>query len=810
MKIQLKQNWDEVTTWENRSKDEFFIETPQSKKLFEYIFRKKAGSILISGQKGAGKTTSTVAAVNQIEKIIKKTAANEIVLPVYISSLYFEAIHDGRDPLLNIFSVIEVLKQLIKRLQYALRDIKKTNKEIKYNKEKLEGLLRDLSFTELVYKEKTSYSKRNSYENGISTNVNSSFGFGYNDGLINGKSGLVSKLRSEYKELEEATEGNEKFASKIGLTVEDLANDIKNLIYTIESQQHTTNWFKRTLYNVFNKNKKDVEKLKVKLIFIFDELDFFDDDPKQRIFVLEALKKIKSLLTSSDAHFIFIVGEKVYEEAIDPNGKYWTLFTERIFFHRLEGIYLNNYLDKIIKKDENFDLRDWELGKWSLIAKSKHNFFELIQLIKSSAFFDEDDKYTLNIDITDIESETLASLHYALNTIYEYFLQNPRNSSLYNLIYEVLDRIESSFLSWLHGNGDKAVSFAIPHGAKNEKEIAIIRNAVHSLLIYLYRLSGLSIQQELLDGRPQNILPLFQPNWQAIRPELNIENVKKGITGPISPEERGLFETTDKALTKINNIFESNFSLNELSKAFTMQVLQMTELSKNDIKELETIINIIDSETYFSPKRQQILIEKGNNLLTIIQRQINKLTKFKNLLLKKEWGDIDIDNEELILKSRNKVSQFQLDTRLTILPKVKNEPFTLDFEYLLSPGSMLDILFVTSNTNGSEINDEFFFARYDSRKTSQTVRDGILFKASGTPGWGYVKNVLVFRNKQSNRWLKGRIEYDGNSIKLLSPQKDNNHYQTQEKYNIDKIIKFLGFANQEGEVKIRSIKLAYT
>ncbi len=118
-------------------------------------------------------------------------------------------------------------------------------------------------------------------------------------------------------------------------------------------------------------------------IFVFDELDYYDDGVSdnggEKQLLLKTLKNFKLLFNSSAAKFIFIVGPNVYREMTANDGIFETIATNKISINDYSYEELFQFLNNITNTKDN-DFRDIKLY---LIGKSGINFYRLIQLIES-------------------------------------------------------------------------------------------------------------------------------------------------------------------------------------------------------------------------------------------------------------------------------------------------------------------------------------------------------------------------------------------------------------------------------------------
>jgi len=275
VKVSLKEDWDKIPEWHKigKSQNEYiYIDNPEVKKISEFMLIKESGSLLVSGARGSGKTSSVIYA---LEETIKSQGLQEsqdqVLLPIYLNAVQIDTFNASQGPFL---SLSQILKQLIRALKYNLE-----LKNIKIPKSLLE-LLIDIDATEVIWRRKNFFATGMQKE----TSVNSSIKLG--SVLQNIPISTKSEVKALYKGFFKRKNLEEKLIEKNGITIEDLIQGFMSVTKEVEEAMQE-NLIKTKTFNL-SKSKIEItisrrEKVKkTKLIFIIDELDYYDyEKPSQ-------------------------------------------------------------------------------------------------------------------------------------------------------------------------------------------------------------------------------------------------------------------------------------------------------------------------------------------------------------------------------------------------------------------------------------------------------------------------------------------------------------------------------------------------
>ena len=161
-----------------------------------------------------------------------------------------------------------------------------------------------------------------------------------------------------------------------------------------------------------------------KLVYVIDELDKLTENN-----VFEILKYFKNLFTWSNALFIFVGGEELYEFGKITNESSsqiyrpptYTYFTSRYFLQRPLWEDIDRYLSEIVEKIEG-NKEEWEELKHILGFESNNDFFDLRACIKNRLSFDKEGRPILIISKFGTEDIIKARLHKAAMVIFKKYV----------------------------------------------------------------------------------------------------------------------------------------------------------------------------------------------------------------------------------------------------------------------------------------------------------------------------------------------------------------------------------------------------
>lgn len=573
MKIVLKKDWDIPIRppFDDNVDEGYFVgREKEIKPLINEIIRRKSGSIFVSGYRGVGKTSLVYKALSEV----KKKDKNTIIVLLNAAQLEAESENDGIHPR-------KILDNLIRRLYSTTHDL-----NIDTNlKDNIKSLYRKAVATEFKLIENYQHLKLSSKEKTIEKSSEFLFSESNLRNVIFISSwtlavvlqfakiipyewlnnliplllafpipfvvNLTYKKHQETKELEEE--------KGIAEELYEFDNSIGNLEFDLE------------------KIHRELRKKDEKLIYVIDELDKLKVENVKGV-----LKFFKNLFTLSDALFIFIAGEEMYDLS-KPNkneteentniyrAKEHTYFSSKYFLSRPLTPDLDRYFDMIVESSD-MPSDDFETFKRALYFEANNDFFDLKTCIKGRVT-DFDDKNRAIIEFKRVQNDDIkkARLQKAISVLFEeqYMSLNQtkwfENESMLREIFEHAHMIDSSYSGEL---------FTDPTEGYTSSEMIRDFNGL------LYKIDAFNIQTET----PQPIkgvqvttrtyqytggIPSNVPNQLDKRMEyeekfiqeferycdfiISLNDVFIEITSKVKLSRNDLFNTPDNYVNQINN-----------------------------------------------------------------------------------------------------------------------------------------------------------------------------------------------------------------------------------------------------------------
>jgi len=366
-------------------------------------------------------------------------------------------------------------------------------------------------------------------------------------------------------------------------------NCVVNLIYRkrkVRKERKEASLKTEELYQLDNKIGNlefDLEQIHneitsngMKLVYVIDELDKLEKDV-----VKELLKYFKNLFTLSDALFIFIGGEELYnigrekkknsksegnsgsrgqeeENSELYRQKEYTYFTSRYFLSRPLYPDLSRFFDEIVEDWGGLAEKEKETFERSLLFDAKNDYFDLKTRIRDKITRFEDGKPVIEINkeelLSPYEQRKKGCIRLLPLLVEGKYLSHEHskwqeNEKLFRVIFEQADKIYDSYFGQ---------QFSDPAGEKVEDEL--IRD-FHGLL---YRYGAFTIQNET----SQNIKGVSAP-IRTYRYVGDIPNdLPDKLEEPVEYERRFIakFEEWVKYLISVVNPFREAQGDSKLSK----------------------------------------------------------------------------------------------------------------------------------------------------------------------------------------------------------------------------------------------------
>lgn len=461
------------------------------------------------------------------------------------------------------------------------------------------------------------------------------------------------------RDLSEESDNNNQKKQKIY----SLDNNVGNLEYDLECVQR----------NIAFERKK--------LVYVIDELDKFKPQS-----ICNMLDTFKNLFTLSDALFIFICGEEIYDKI---NGKgsntnrpvKYTYFSSKYFITRPSINDLDLFLDTIICKSTKISSPDFTILKKALCFEAKGDFFDLKIYIKDRIVgFDEENRPIINYEvnerdvqkarfqtiITALFEERYKSLNYSewykneclLRALYEHSHNIFNSYENKEFIDPKDDSIESELIRDFNSFLDSCGGFTLKQNIETKK----IRNLNVQILMYSYNGS--------IKGEPPLTINSFTEYEKRFRHNFErycgyvlaiIETFEKVSHSNKEVNRAELQENYNKFMRKIreHNIteyyqFQEHYKIYvESGEENTLRKYRrdnLSDMSKNIEIGIESLMNSLPThiEKNVSKLYQKTDLITGKNQ----SKFYNYLIDTHNIRLTSQ-GLIQLSDKEIVLESKN-------------------------------------------------------------------------------------------------------------------------------------------------------------
>jgi hypothetical protein len=415
-------------------------------KLTNELYRRSTGSILVSGYRGVGKTSLVYKALSDLRKKDKEL----IIVILNAAQLDVRSDNEEVDPK-------KIIENLIRRLYLIANE---TNLEIEI-KDQIDLLyqraIASVVNIERSHKNQLEHVNEKTHESNLSITIK-------NNGLILIVLGLLA-LFFQYIDIMSIGILNKIFpiiiASSGSLYIMYKNAQVTRKTKSIKESANEIYMFDNCIANL----EFDLERIhklihynyNKKIIYVIDELDKLESDNKKSKKVEEILNYFKNFFTLSNAIFVFIGGDKLYDSLSMPNEianqsdeisrpKNYTYFTSKYFISRPLWSDLDSYFDYIIQDTDIYPER-LNIIKRALCFEAKNDFFDLKKFI-SGRITSIDSKERPIIELIESDEDTnKARFHKAITILYEdkYKSKNSvdwrENERLINKLYRHVDKI---------------------------------------------------------------------------------------------------------------------------------------------------------------------------------------------------------------------------------------------------------------------------------------------------------------------------------------------------------------------------------
>jgi Cdc6-like AAA superfamily ATPase len=465
MKILLKRDWDlsmGAPVGEEIVEGHFVRRETELNLLINEILRKNRGAILVSGYPGVGKTSLVYKALSEAKKKDEKKGENTIIVLFNAPQLEFESENANIDPL-------TVIKNLIRRLYSATQDMKNLNSELK---KQIETLYRKAVATEFnlvtAYHISKEESKEIIKERTTLLSVNN---------LIYLSFWIIAAI-FQFVDITRWKTFNKIIPLLFAIPIPIIINIIRKK-YFKQREFEATKEEAKELYKLDNsvgnlefdldKIHTKMSKNGIKFIYVIDELDKINNDQATKI-----LKFFKNLFTLSDALFIILAGEKMYNigegtEEHSYRKKEYTYFTSKYYLSRPMWRDMSSYFDAIIH-DKQIEKDELEILKRALWYEAENDFFNLKNVVKDRITnFAENNLPVIEMENLNDDDLQRARLQKAITVLFEEKYRSSRhskwkeNENLLRNIIEHAGRIYSYYPGMEFGDPEDAYSADFGH-----------------------------------------------------------------------------------------------------------------------------------------------------------------------------------------------------------------------------------------------------------------------------------------------------------------------------------------------------------
>jgi len=499
LKLALKKDWDYFPHYE-KPQGHFIGRKEERNKIENWFIRREKGCLLVSGERGVGKTALVY------EALYKATAKNKKIIPVLINAsqlLIEESLVEGKDVLeisperLEEKIIINLIRRLYtaargkldddsqrklgKLYQKAISDKSEIKEEIKLKKE-----------TEQEEKDQQEIERKYSVDSEQIRNFLSSLGIivGMSFFYLSTKANLVLNIllgslffllpkTLSYKILKSITKSKKASESS---SIEELYitdKSISNLEYD--------------LYALLD--EISLPQVHSKIIFVIDEMDKIKET--ERVKITDIIKTFKNLFTLSSGLFVFIAGKDIYdvvEKSKEEREIACTFFNDKIFISRPNFDDLEKYIDEIIdeSKDKFTNKQIYQDFRNLLCYQAKSDFFELHFRIRDYiSDYDKEDRPVLQIESFEEIELFHANIQKALGQIFDlnkYWTPSCwyQNNLLLTGLYKFID---IPFFQELHLSKEPPT--------REDNLLLRIYLAQNNLIEYLLRLGVISLKGEI-------------------------------------------------------------------------------------------------------------------------------------------------------------------------------------------------------------------------------------------------------------------------------------------------------------------------
>lgn len=443
--LTLKKDWD-YPPHPKKEQGHFVGRKAEIDRLVNNLLRKNSGSILVSGDRGVGKTSLVYKAIQDVRK--EKTKTISVILnasQLEVTSKDGESSQQPQE---------KIIKNLIRRFYTAIKD-ENLNA---ITSTKIGDLYKKAVATKSETIERTSVIDAESEEELTAIKKELEIPVSNIKTIIASLCAAIAVLLQFNPLFSEDYEVANKIFPLLALfplPILFLYSWTRQRIKTTEKKlKKTVDEYYKVDGNIgnlefdFEEVLENIHGEEYKIIFVIDELDKIKEEQ-----VIEIIKSFKNLFNLSSSIFILITGKEIFdkiEQSKEARTVDYTLFTHKLFLSRPSFIDTENFIDEIIEEPNievfNKDQRYKDFKNY-LCFRAKSDFFDLYSVIRDF-IIDFDKEYHPQITLPELSTNELmeSRLQKAMGQIYDlYKSEMPsrwhENEILLSKFYSFLDNL---------------------------------------------------------------------------------------------------------------------------------------------------------------------------------------------------------------------------------------------------------------------------------------------------------------------------------------------------------------------------------
>ena len=588
--IKLSKDWDYQPKLHNKL-GHHVIRQNEQKILQEFMIRRKEGALLILGQRGIGKTSAIITAINESLKLDKS------IIPIILKAptITITKDDDGKIILIN----------LIRSLYHNTKNIESKNlsKELK------------IETKELYKKSRTSENQQiTQNENKTTTTKKFKINFAYKNIILS----ILASVPSLIYYLSSIFFSDYQTFIHDYLSYISIITILSIFIYfAFEYAKNNTNIttqkeilkydytfymlqfdFEELLTKYSNDNKK--------ILFVIDEID-------QNTTLLQKFSLLKMLITQNNALFLFVMNPESYYGNTENILGHETLFSQKLFMTRPLFDEVRDFLNEIISEDTNDEVDDF---KYYICYKSKMVFYHLYDALRDHMIsINDDNSVTLDIKLNE-RQVTFVNLQKTIEWTYKrHHRINPsewrKNDNILKNLYEYSEILSEQLLGTSVKMHNKKIVFS-----NDTIDLEIYDEYVYSALVDFH---------EIL---------IHQGYLKSITSEIVVIGTLKqfNVDEPMFIEERRSYQK------RYEKLLSTHIAIVNLHERVINHNDEIFKINNIDAKwqQFADLSNRITHVNFIKPQLKKLYNNFGNNILENsdhVKKLLSEIvTEYENLL----------------------------------------------------------------------------------------------------------------------------------------------------------------------------------